>query len=413
MKQRVLIKGFWLKEKFNMYKVLFITCCPSPSRVEFFNTLGKNPDMDITVLFMESEEEQRHRSSKWFADNNYKYFRGYIVKERVGFKKKQYFGYICKDIIRFLKEKYDEIIFCGYAYPTFMYGMQYLIRHKIPYSIEVDGGFVAREKIIKYKLKSFFISHANKWYSSGKNTNKYLIHYGAQKKNIIVYPFTSMNEQDFSRAWNFNDKNPHNVIKRIVMNYPVFLNKRQELKRVGKEKLGVSQDSVVLTIGQFVHRKGFDLLLKAATGINKGIKIFIIGGAVTDEYNSLAQKYDLENVEFVNFQSKDDLKYYFWSADLFVLPTREDIWGLVINEAMAYGLPIITTNKCNSGLELVTKENGYIIPVNDVDALKKSINDCFNNRNMMEMGWNSLLKIQGYTIENMAAKHIRVWNGKK
>ena len=52
------------------------------------------------------------------------------------------------------------------------------------------------------------------------------------------------------------------------------------------------------------------------------------------------------------------------------MPTREDIWGLVINEAMAYGLPIITTDNCLAGLELIkNEENGYIIPVNNTELL--------------------------------------------
>ena len=50
------------------------------------------------------------------------------------------------------------------------------------------------------------------------------------------------------------------------------------------------------------------------------------------------------------------------ASDLFVLPTREDIWGLVINEAMSFGLPIITTRKCIAGTELITDgENGYLL----------------------------------------------------
>ena len=62
-----------------------------------------------------------------------------------------------------------------------------------------------------------------------------------------------------------------------------------------------------------------------------------------------ARENDLTNVHFVGFKTKEQLEDYYRAADLFVLPTREDIWGLVVAEAMAYGLGVITTNRCNAG----------------------------------------------------------------
>ena len=55
-------------------------------------------------------------------------------------------------------------------------------------------------------------------------------------------------------------------------------------------------------------------------------------------------------------------------------PTREDIWGLVINEALAAGLPVITTNRCGAGLELIkNNENGFLVNVEDIDELYEKI----------------------------------------
>ena len=75
------------------------------------------------------------------------------------------------------------------------------------------------------------------------------------------------------------------------------------------------------------------------------------------------------------FMRKDQLKEYFLISDLFILPTKEDIWGLVMNEAMGYGLPVITTDKCIAGVELITDEiNGYIVPINYVEELSNKNN---------------------------------------
>ena len=78
------------------------------------------------------------------------------------------------------------------------------------------------------------------------------------------------------------------------------------------------------------------------------------------EYINYISEHQLTNVFFFDFMNKELLFKYYQISDLFVLPTREDIWGLVINEAMANGLPIITTDKCVAGKELIN-DNGYII----------------------------------------------------
>ena len=94
---------------------------------------------------------------------------------------------------------------------------------------------------------------------------------------------------------------------------------------------------------------------------------------------------------------------------MFVLPTREDIWGLVINEAMANGLPVITTDKCNAGLAMVSDKNGAIVPVDSIDSLASSLKHILSDDNKrLQMGKESLNVIRNYTIENMAVVHKKI-----
>lgn len=107
----------------------------------------------------------------------------------------------------------------------------------------------------------------------------------------------------------------------------------------------------------------------------------------------------------MDFQKKDRLKKYYMAADLFVLPTREDIWGLVVNEAMACGLGVITTNRCNAGLELIrNRENGYLVAVEDVHALREAMLEALENTEAL--GLCALETIRPYTVETMAADHM-------
>ena len=117
----------------------------------------------------------------------------------------------------------------------------------------------------------------------------------------------------------------------------------------------------------------------------------------------------MTNVHFEGFKLKNELEKYYRAADLFVLPTREDIWGLVIQEAMACGLPVISTDKCAAALELIKHgENGYIIPCEDVCLLEEYIQVIISSENIArKFGAKSLEIIKSFTIEKMVEGHLK------
>ena len=101
--------------------------------------------------------------------------------------------------------------------------------------------------------------------------------------------------------------------------------------------------------------------------------------------------------------TKQDLFKFYKAADFFVLPTREDVWGLVINEAMACGLPVITTDRCGAGLELIqNSKNGYIVKTDDENELADCLNKMMHSENLKEMGNNALRIMKKYTYQSMA-----------
>ena len=170
---------------------------------------------------------------------------------------------------------------------------------------------------------------------------------------------------------------------------------------------------MILAIGQFIHRKGFDILMQAASSVRPDAGIYIVGGEPTEEYKHLRQELGLTNVHFLGFQKKEQLAKIYKASDLFVLPTREDIWGLVINEAMAYGLPVVTTDRCVAGLDLVKNGvNGYIVPIEDAETLAEKLNQVLDG-DMEKMGAASLEAIRPYTLENMAKTHWEILEGRR
>ena len=168
---------------------------------------------------------------------------------------------------------------------------------------------------------------------------------------------------------------------------------------------------MIIAIGSFIKRKGMDILIKASKELDNNIKVYIIGGEITAEYENMLNNLHIDNVTFVNFMEKEKLLNYYRAADLFVLPTREDIWGLVINEALANGLPVITSKYCGAGLELIKNDyNGYIIDNNEspIEYANRINEYCSNDELLKSMSKNSLCSIENYTIENMANQTFEI-----
>lgn len=355
-------------------KVLFLTNIPSPYRVDFFNELGKI--CDLTVLF--ERKSAKDRNSEWVADK--------LSNFKAVFLKGIKFGAaeaICPGVIKFLSNKRFDVIVVGmYSSPTGMLAIEYMKTRKIPFILNSDGGIIKDDSGFRHKIKEHFIGSASAWLSTGKMTTKYLTYYGADSNKICVYPFTS-------------------VMKKDVIDRPLS----EEEKRVYKNKLGMMESKIVLSVGQFIHRKGYDLLLKSCKSLDKNIGVYIVGGKATEEYLALKKDLNLNNVYFIDFMKKCDLAEYYKAADLFVLPTREDIWGLVINEAIANGLPVLTTDKCVAGLEII-KDNGNICSLDTNWA--KEIMCLLKDENkdvLKDMSFKSLKIAETYSTENMAQVH--------
>ena len=359
-------------------RVLYLTNYAAPYKVQFFDRLGKH--VDLTVLFAGAQEQQV-RSAAWFVEGDGGFRKVFLTKKAGSLAGE----HLCLDVIPWLKKGYDKIIIGGYSSPTAMLAMAWLRLHKIPFYMSVDGGLIREDSAAKYRFKKTLVSAAGEWLSSGKYTTDFLVHYGAAREKINEYPFSSLLAEDIRPS--------------------VVSDEEQQALR---SELGIEEKKMVLTVGQFIPRKGFDILLRAAASLDEDTGIYIVGGEPTEEYLQMVRELNLKNIHFVGFVKKERLALYYKAADLFVLPTREDIWGLVIGEAMAYGLPVITTDRCVAGLELVEEGvSGYIVPVEDVAALAERIHSVFAVGSK-KMGAAALERIRPYTIENMVDAHIAI-----
>lgn len=367
-------------------KVLITTNVPSPYRVDFFNELGKF--CDLTVTFQKATSSERDKSWKNYKFDNFTavFLKGVSIKADQAFC----FGYK-----KLLKNNYDVILTMDCGTPSGAIFANYLAKKSIPFYIEGDGCFYSEPKgfvkKLKFKIKKKFYPKAKGVFTSCLNSRKAALSLGVSENIIINYPFTSLFEKD-------------------LLSSPVSIQEKEEYKK----ELNVNESDMVVTVGRFSYLngygKGFDAVLRSAAQL-KDVGFYIIGDDPTDEFLQMQKSLNVYNVHFVPFKNKDELKNYYRAADVFVLMTIKDVWGLVINEAMANALPIITTDMCVAGLELVKNgENGYIVPVGDDKALSDRINDILSDdEKRLLFGANSLETIRFYTIENMVKTHLDAW----
>lgn len=353
--------------------VLFISNVPSPYNVEYLNELGKL--INVVAVFERGSSGERDKSWK---DLNVKNFECNIL-QGIKWATDSALSFGSFKYIR--KYRQDYIIIGNPSTPTGVLSILYCKLHKIPYILQSEGGFAGTGKGLKEKFKKFLMKDA-KLYLTGMKKNDYFMTYGATAEKLKNYPFSSFYKKDILSA----------------------LPTRAE-KNDAKKRIKVDPDKkMILFVGRFVKGKGVDTLIKACEDI-EGITLCLVGGEPTVEYLDLLKQTGLQQkTQIVDFIGKEKLKQYYLATDVFVLPTHTDTWGLVINEAMSFGLPIITTKMCVAGLELIKNgENGYLIDVGDYKKLHDFIEIIVSDDDLRtKMGDENLKIINNYSYENMA-----------
>jgi len=303
---------------------------------------------------------------------------------------KNYKNLIFSGLRYVITAKYDCLILHTWYTCTQIFLIIILKILKKKYWIETDGNSIDyNENKLKKLFKSFLFKDAEGIFSSSINSDEYFIFYGVNKEKIHRYTFTSVSEIDV-----------------LPKNFDSF-SKWEIRKNLGIEK----NKKVILAVGRFIPRKGFDVLIKACTTC---WDVYFVGGKPTNDYLRLTKDMGLENnVHFVNYCSKTELSNYYKAADIFVLPTRYDSWGLVVNEAMSYGLPVVTTDCCGAGLEVLDHQHITIVPSDNAVALNHAISTIFDNEELrIQLGNRNLEYAREHTIEKMVRDHICVFDDK-
>ncbi len=161
--------------------------------------------------------------------------------------------------------------------------------------------------------------------------------------------------------------------------------------------------------GQLIPRKGVDVLIEAFERIcerGHDARLTLLGdGPYRGHYERRLSPEWADRVRFAGFVQPGDLPRAFSGADVFVLPSRYDGWGVVVNEALAAGMPLILTSKVGA-LDLVEPgRNGYVVPPGNADALAAAMEPFVERPELVRrFGEHSRALAKGWTVERGAER---------
>ncbi len=135
---------------------------------------------------------------------------------------------------------------------------------------------------------------------------------------------------------------------------------------------------IILFAGKFLRRKNPAMLLDACRLMNRKIArnpylLFVGKGEEEKNLREIAGEFDW--VRFLGFRNQSELPSIYAMADVFVLPSQSEPWGLAVNEAMACNTAVISTDECGCSADLVDDAVGRVIPAGDREALSVALEE--------------------------------------
>ncbi len=187
---------------------------------------------------------------------------------------------------------------------------------------------------------------------------------------------------------------------------------RGKYRRDIRKKHGIGQDDIVLLfVGWEFERKGLKQAIGALSKINgKKIKLLVVGKGDEKKYLGIAKELGVEGqVIFAGLTPK--VNQYYSVSDIFVFPTLYEPFGLVITEAMASGLPVITSRLAGAAELIADGKDGFLLKdPRNVEELAEKIRTLAENKGLREkMGLAARKTAEKYSWDMVAEKTMGVF----
>ena len=180
----------------------------------------------------------------------------------------------------------------------------------------------------------------------------------------------------------------------------------EERMAVRQEHGADPETGVVVTVAKLIARKRVADIVHALAVLPQHVHLWVLGdGEESEKLKSLAEQIVPGRVQWFGFTNQQAIPGILSAADLFVLASHEETWGLVVNEAMACGLPAIVTDRAGCGADLILEgRTGFLYKCRDVGQLAGRLAECFSGSvDLVEMGRAAQQHVNnGYSVQRTA-----------
>ena len=338
---------------------------PIQYQAPLLGKLAKNQHFTTHTYFYwdfgvkETYEADFKRKIKWditvLDGYQYTFLRNYSFRPSSSFWGVVNFGVISE----ILRHRYDAILVFGWAHfsnwlamlSARLNGTRIILHGESPMNQEMCKKGGLKSLVRNMVLKNLF-KHISAFLYIGEENKKFYEHFRVPQNKLFFAPYAVDNERYFNEQKSL-------PADKIVL----------------RKSAGIAENGpVILFVGKLSKKKrpmdllkAYEILLNSWMGGVKPVLVYVGDGPLRVELESYVVNHGLAGVSFTGFKNQLELSSYYAIADVFVLPSGlGETWGLVVNEAMCFGVPVIVSDMVGCGADIVRHgENGFVFPLGD------------------------------------------------
>ena len=357
-----------------MKKLLIVTNIPSPYRVDFFYYLQQNvKEYEIHIMFQAGNDQSFRTWSGGEEKLKNTHFLKSKVIQKAGFDQTEKF--IPKGTTKVLNEIRPDIVVCMEYNPCAIMVKHWCNKNRIPYISWTDGTRLSEAHIglLQRLSRKYIIKSTKAFIASSTAARDNQIYLGADPEKIHISYLTV----DINRYTSTNTDKPK------------------------AEPFGI------ICVGSLIQRKGIDLLLNALAIIKDRDWTLTLAGEGPEKEALKQQAQTLgisEKLIFAGFVEGEKLRDLYTQSHVFILPTREDCFGLVTLEAMCAGLPVISSKYADGAYDLIEEGvTGFIVDPYEEKQFSKTIETLMDDHGKtVEMGRAGKERSKDFSFEKVS-----------